>query len=430
MPEEGIHYDPYELPVVKTKILGIIKDGEIQEIAKKGEEVEVILAETGFYIESGGQVSDVGTIVSEKGAGKLKVRDVRKPAAGVIVHSGTVIDDVLEKNEAVTAAVDLRRRQDIMRNHTATHLLHAELKKVLGDHVRQAGSLVAPDRLRFDFTHPVAMSKEEIKQVEEGVNRVILDNFKLNIEYKELSDALKEGAVALFGEKYGEVVRTITIGDKEPFSYELCGGTHVGETAEIGSFVILNEGSVAAGIRRIEAVTGRRAYEVLFQRSESLKTISEILESPMDSVVSALKKLKENNEKNEKELQQLKWFFAKDKYEQAKKNIRDIDGVILINLALHDSNIDILRKLTDIFKQEYDSGIAVFANIHDSGSVQIITAVTDKLVDQGYHAGNIAKNIAEALGGSGGGRPQLAQAGAKNGEKIEDLMKDLPRFIK
>ena len=273
--QNGVKYDPYNLSKTDAEIAGLIVENESVKEISEGQEAGIILSKTGFYIESGGQVSDLGEIVSEDGKNIFEVVDVRKPAPGIIVHFGKVKHGKFSISEQVIAEVDQKRRQDIMRNHTATHLLHAQLRKVLGEHVRQAGSLVAPDRLRFDFTHPSALSQDEIQQIEKGINEEILNNYALSMTQKKLSEALEEGAMALFGEKYGEDVRTIAIGGENPFSYELCGGTHVSETSEIGTFLITSEGSAAAGIRRIEAVTGRKAYELVSRR---LKNLSEIKE--------------------------------------------------------------------------------------------------------------------------------------------------------
>ncbi|MGW8251613.1 MAG: alanine--tRNA ligase, partial [Anaerolineales bacterium] len=235
----GVHYDPYTRLEVETDILAIIQDDQSIAGARPGERVEIILPETCFYVEAGGQVSDTGTLISVGSPGwEIRVDDTRKPAAGVIVHIGEVLRGNPSVGDRVIAQVDVQRRRDIMRNHTATHLLHHELRAVLGEHARQAGSLVAPDRLRFDFTHPDALTPEQLEEIESGVNRHVLGDYQLKIAFKPLQQAMAEGAIALFGEKYGETVRNITIGDPEPFSNELCGGTHVETTADIGIFLV------------------------------------------------------------------------------------------------------------------------------------------------------------------------------------------------
>ena len=427
--EKGVDYDPYFSAETEAEIIAIIKDGKQVNDAAKGEAVQLVLDRTGFYIQSGGQVSDTGLILGADKKSKFSVEDVQKPAAGMIVHSGEVIEGAVKVGDKVLAEVDHKRRQDIMRNHTATHLLHAELRKVLGDHVRQAGSLVAPERLRFDFTHPQAVTQAELQKIEDGINQRILNNYRLKIVQKKLSEALEEGATALFGEKYGEEVRTISIGGDEPFSYELCGGTHVDETGEIGTFIILSEGSAAAGIRRIEAVTGRKAYQYISEHLQALKRTAKVLESNVDETEQAAVKLVEKNEANLKVLAGFKKDTAKQAYDEAKAAIKEINGMQVMTLMVEGSNMESLREMADRFRQEFDKGVAVFANIAAEDSVQLIATVSDALVKQGLHAGKIAKSVAGQLGGSGGGRPQLAQAGGKDASKVKDVLADIENFI-
>ena len=427
--EKGVGYDPYTGEEVRTRVVAIIKDDELVDQANSGDNVEVVTEHTGFYIESGGQVSDQGQIVTADGQGKFTVEEMRKPSAGMIVHYGKVVEGTLKVGDEVNGGVDRKRRQDTQRNHTATHLLHAELRKVLGEHVRQAGSLVAPDRLRFDFTHQKGLSAKELAAVEEGINQRILDNYPLTIAEKKLTEAQEEGATALFGEKYGDDVRTVKIGDENPFSYELCGGTHVDETGEIGTFIILSEGSAAAGIRRIEAVTGRKAYQYIRQHLVELKKTAHLLECGLDEIESAVKKLQEKNEANLKLLAAYKKDTAKQAYSEAKAGIRTLKGWQVLTLTVEDSNIESLRELADIFRQEYSDGVAVFANVTPDGSVQLVATASDACVKQGAHAGNLAKAIAAEIGGSGGGRPQLAQAGGKDTAKLKDVLADIEKYI-
>ena len=425
----GVGYDPYTGEEMRTRVVAIIKDDELVDQANSGDNVEVVTERTGFYIESGGQVSDQGQIVTADGQGRFAVEEMRKPSAGMIVHYGKVVEGSLKVGDDVTAGVDRKRRQDIQRNHTATHLLHAELRKVLGEHVRQAGSMVAPDRLRFDFTHQQALTKKELAAVEEGINQRILDNYPLTIAEKKLTEAQEEGATALFGEKYGDDVRTVKIGDENPFSYELCGGTHVDETGEIGTFIIISEGSAAAGIRRIEAVTGRKAYQYIQQHLKVLKKIAQVLECSLDETETAAKKLLEKNEANLKLLAGFKKDTAKQAYEEAKAGIRTINGMNVFTLTVEDSNIESLRELADTFRQEYNNGVAVFVNITTDGSVQLVVTAADATVKQGMHAGNLAKAISGEIGGSGGGRPQLAQAGGKDASKLKEVLANIEQYL-
>jgi alanyl-tRNA synthetase len=265
--------------------------------------------------------------------------------------------------------------------------------------------------------------------VEDGVNQRILDNYPLTIAEKKLTEAQEEGATALFGEKYGDDVRTVKIGEGTPFSYELCGGTHVDETGEIGTFIITSEGSAAAGIRRIEAVTGRQAYTYIQQHLKDLKNTARLLESSLDDTENAVKKLQEKNEANLKLLSGYKKDSAKQAYADAKNDIQTIKDMHVLTLIVEDSNIESLRELADQFRQEYSDGVAVFANVTTDGSVQLVVTAADACVKQGVHAGNLAKSIASQIGGSGGGRPQLAQAGGKDAAKLKDVLAEIEKYL-
>jgi alanyl-tRNA synthetase len=325
------------------------------------------------------------------------------------------------------AAVDIQRRMDIMRNHTATHLLHAELHRVLGKHARQAGSLVAPDRLRFDFTHPNAVTPEQLDEIERGVNKAILENHHLNVTHKSLQEAISEGAMALFGEKYGEVVRTITIGE-EAFSYELCGGTHVEETGHIGTFIIISEGSVSAGIRRIEAVTGREAYEIIQKRSTLLKNASAKLESSIENIVEKIDHLQSNLDDLRKENSKLKLLIAKTTFVSELENAQKIKGVPVVGKIIPEADTDTLRLMTDLFREKFSSGVVVVATVQENRPM-IVACVTEDLVKRGLHAGNLVKHLAQIVGGGGGGRPTMAQAGGKDPEKLDFAMSQVREFV-
>ncbi|MDP2965768.1 MAG: alanine--tRNA ligase [Pelolinea sp.] len=422
---KGVEYDPYTLSFTESEIVGLVYGQESAQQITEGQEAGVILSKTGFYIESGGQVSDLGVITSENGKNIFEVEEVRKPAPGIIVHFGKVKKGKFSAKDQVFAEVDQKRRQDIMRNHTATHLLHTQLRKVLGEHVRQAGSLVAPDRLRFDFTHPSSLTPYELRKVEDGVNQEILNNYPLTINQKKLSQALEEGAMALFGEKYGEEVRTISIGGEKPFSYELCGGTHVGETSEIGTFILTSEGSVAAGIRRIEAVTGRKAYQIISKRLQNLSTIKNLFGCSLDEVVPTAEKILSEKDHLIKELAKFGFLNAKNEYQIAKSNARLINGKSVVTLLLQNSTVDTMRELADSFRQDFSSGIAVIANVDGSGNIQLISTVTDDMVKKGANAGTIINKIAGEIGGSGGGRPQLAQGGGTNLLRLKEIFENI-----
>ena len=421
LPEDGVTQDPYHSTEIETEIVSIISNGKVIDSITADMEAEIILKDTNFYLESGGQVSDSGTISSEDFENLFFIKDLHKPASGIIVHLGEMEQGSLSVGSKVKLSIDKRRRQDIMRNHTATHLLQHELRKVLGDHVRQAGSLVAPDRLRFDFTHPDALSAEESRIIEDGINQNILDNSDVTVSHKKLDQALEEGATALFGEKYGDDVRTISIGGKNVFSYELCGGTHVPETGEIGTFLIISEGSAAAGIRRIEAVTGRKSYEVIEKRLSNLKSIANSLETPLGKVPEAIEALLEEKKEIIEKLSKLMQKEAISEYHMQKEKVQSEDGVSTMEMFFNEIPLNVLRQLADEFRNDFDDGIALFGNLESEGKVQFIITAADKIVKQGLHAGNIAKKIAEEIGGSGGGRPNMAQAGGRDFEKLKSV---------
>jgi alanyl-tRNA synthetase len=428
--ENGVSYDPYATEEVEVKVLALLRDGEPVTSAVVGDEVEVILPRTCFYIEAGGQVSDAGEIVSvEKGGFIIHVHDVRKPAAGIIVHLGKVTKGVARSGERAVARVDHQRRMDTKRNHTATHLMHAKLHEVLGGHATQAGSLVAPDHLRFDFNHPAAMTQEEIERVETLVNQEILNNYKLNISVKSLAEAMQEGAMALFGEKYGESVRTISIGDDERISYELCGGTHVEETADIGTFIITSEGSAAAGIRRIEAVTGRKAYELVQKRFRLLKKAAAVLETTPDDVPVKARSAVEEIDSLRKEISRVKGEQAGSEFDRLLDGVKMVNGIPILAAGLHMADGDTLRAMTDRFREKYPSGVVVLGSVVKDQPI-LVAVVTDDLVKKGLHAGEIVKNAAVKIDGSGGGRPNMAQAGGKDAGKLAEALDTVVSYIK
>ncbi|MBW8011583.1 MAG: alanine--tRNA ligase [Chloroflexi bacterium] len=429
LPPEGVTYDPYDRVEVEGEILVILHEGEPVKSAKSGDTIELMLPETCFYVEAGGQVSDTGKLISAgKPQWEIRIDSTRQPAAGVITHIGEVIKGKPKVGDIVLASVDSQLRRDIMRNHTATHLLHAELHAIIGKHARQAGSLVAPDRLRFDFTHSGALSSDELSKLEEGVNGRILENHKLNIEQKSLEQARQDGAMALFGEKYGETVRTVSIGGSEPFSYELCGGTHVEQTGDIGAFLIVSEGSAAAGIRRLEAVTGRKAYEMIQQRFQTSSKAAELANtSPIELPVWVESHLNEFS-KLQKENAKLRRNTAEDAFNEELENIPLVSDVPVLTLTLPGADMDTLRQMADRFRQKHASGVAVLAGLLDD-KPQLISVVTDDLVKRGLHAGELVKFVAEPLGGSGGGRPTMAQAGGKDAANLDSALKSVSKWV-
>ncbi len=438
----GVEYDPYSGTQVDRytglEVLALIVNGQSVESAELDDVVEVILPKTGFYIEAGGQVGDEGYIrsfalpkirrdgVSEiEAPWEIEVTATRRAAAGIITHIGQVISGQPKVGDKVIAEVDEARRHNIMRNHTATHLLHKALHKILGDHARQAGSLVSPTHLRFDFTQPDAMTPEQIERVEKMVNEAIAEDMPVVKQTKSLDEAKKEGAMALFGEKYGETVRTISILEDEAdkYSYELCGGTHIDRTSDIGAFLIVSEGSAAAGIRRIEAVTGRGAYELINKRFKTLKQTAGVLKSSVEEVPAKAESLQDEISDLKKELASLRAQQALSTFNLQLSNVQIVKDVNVLALEIPDSNVDTLRMLADKFREKYPkSGAAVLVTgIVPAGGSTVIAVVTEDLVKKGLKAGDIIQSI----GGKGGGRPNLAQGSlpASRGNVSEALGK-------
>jgi alanyl-tRNA synthetase len=437
---EGVAYDPYQKLETNGPVLALVRDGQPVNSVDPGDRVEVVLPETGFYIASGGQVSDTGMILSAIGEPwSIDVEDMRRPAAGVIVHAGRVSAGQPRLGDQAIARVNVQRRRDIMRNHTATHLLHAELHAVLGPHARQAGSLVAPDRLRFDFTHPEPLTEEQLLRIEAGVNRHILENHRLEIVTKPLEQAISEGAMALFGEKYAGTVRTITIGTRNPpdhsgngqealFSYELCGGTHVNETGDIGIFLITGESSVGAGLRRIEAVTGRGAYQLIQSRFRALEQVSFMLDSTPEMVSEKTRSLIEELNEIRRQLSNLQREQVSGEFLHSLENVPEVAGVPVLAAELPGADADMLRQMADRFRQRYPTGVAVLASVTDDRPT-LIAAVTEDLVGRGLHAGELVKHVAQPLGGGGGGRPTLAQAGGRDASRLAEALASVPAWI-
>ncbi len=426
LPATGVKYDPYSRLEAQGEVLAMLQQGQVVNKLEEGMTGEIILPETCLYIESGGQVSDTGWI--ETPSGTFEVTRMRKPATGVIIHEGKVTQGVISTAEKANVRVDNVRRQDIRRNHTATHLLHAWLHKILGPHAVQAGSLVAPDRLRFDFNHPEAVTPAQLEEIEAGVNSDVLMNYPLTIREKSLQDALSDGATALFGEKYGQNVRTISIGDEERISYELCGGTHVDETGDIGLFLITSEGSAAAGVRRIEAVTGRKAYENVSHQKHLLKQAAGILSTSVEELPSKSETVMHELESARKLIQGLRQQIAKNEFERTLGGVKVVNGAAILGTVIEGVDADTLRGLTDLFRDQYPTGVVILGSALDERPI-IICAVSDDLVKKGFHAGEFVKEAAQVVGGSGGGRPNMAQAGGKDASKLDRAIAQALKMI-
>jgi alanyl-tRNA synthetase len=427
--EKGVLYDPYNRVEVSGPILALIHAGSSVQTAKPGDEVEVILPETCFYVESGGQVSDTGIIRSIDGRWEIEITDMHRPAAGLIVHVGKVISGEPKVSDEAIASVHAQRRRDIMRNHTATHLLHAELRRVLGEHARQAGSLVAPDRLRFDFNHTEPVNKDQLSEIEAGVNQHILGDYPLKITIKPLQQAISEGAMALFGEKYGETVRTITIGGDHPFSYELCGGTHVRETGDIGICLITSEGSVSAGVRRIEAVTGRKAYELVRTRFSKSAQAASLVGSTLDNLPEKVTSLLDELSASQKQITVLKQGQVSIEFGQKLLQTKEVNGIHVLSVKLNESDNETLRQMVDRYRQQFPTrGVVVLASVKD-GRPAIVAGITQDLVSNGLNAIELINFVAASLGGRGGGKPTLAQAGGKDASRLDNALQKVEAWV-
>jgi alanyl-tRNA synthetase len=432
---EGVRYRIYDnLAEVETTVAALIVNGQSVDEANVGDEVEIVLPETIFYVETGGQVSDTGEIYYfpdglEVPAWTVEVTGMRRPIPGLIVHAGRVTSGSVVVGDPAEAAIDADRRWDIMRNHTATHVLHAALRERLGNHVHQAGSLVAPDRLRFDFTYGQPLTAEDLAVIERRANEVILANFPVHTRWTAYKQALKEGVTALFSEKYGDEVRVVSFGEEESVSAELCGGTHVDSTAEIGMFRILGESSVAAGVRRMEVATGRGAEQLVEERIGALQEAAALLRVKPEGITAAIKQLQEQNQALQKELAQLRQSQAKQNTEVLLSQAVAVDGfsVLAVEVAAHD--IDTMRQMTDWFRDKLGSSVvAVGAVIEDKP--MIVAAVTEDLVGRNLHAGNLVRDAAKLMGGGGGGRPTMAQAGGKDSARLPEALASVPEWVR
>ncbi|WP_163537845.1 alanine--tRNA ligase [Gracilibacillus sp. YIM 98692] len=414
-----VGYDRLE---VETNVVEIVADNELVYNAAEGQEAYIILDETPFYAESGGQIADNGIIAFDQG--KARVQDVQKAPQGQNLHRITIEEGTLTKGQAVKAKVDKTSRQFIIKNHTATHLLHQALKDVLGDHVNQAGSLVASDRLRFDFSHFGAITKEEIAEIEEKVNEKIWDSISVEISNKSLEEAKEMGAMALFGEKYGDVVRVVEIGE---YSIELCGGCHVRNSAEIGLFKIVSESGIGAGTRRIEAVTAKAAYQYVNSKHQTLQQAANLLKTKEDQVLDRIDHLFKDMKEHEREMDSLRSKISQMEASSILDDVQDIDGIQVLAKQVDVSDMNQLRQMVDEMKQKLKSGIILLATVNNE-KVQLASGVTKDLVDDGYHAGNLIKEAAQICGGGGGGRPDMAQAGGKDASKIQDALQFVEKY--
>ncbi|MBI5137805.1 MAG: alanine--tRNA ligase [Nitrospirae bacterium] len=415
----------YQQVAADTTVAAIVAAGKPVQAATEGTPVEVVLAQTPFYAESGGQVGDTGELIVEQGgelACTVAVTDTRRPVSGLVVHHGTVTRGTLAVGAAINARVNAVRRKDVARNHTATHLLHAVLRDVLGDHVKQAGSLVQDDRLRFDFTHFLPMSMRDLERVEEAVNENIRGDYPVATQVQGLEAAIAGGATALFGEKYEDDVRVVRIAD---VSAELCGGTHVGAVGEIGLLRIVSEGSVGAGVRRIEAVTGRHALAslraregYLAQAAQALKTAPETL---ADKIAQLMGQLKERDRQIDRLQRKLTEGGAAD------EAVTEVNGVTVLTRRDDGLDVNALRALSDRVRDKLGSGAALLATVND-GQVSLLCVVSKDLTGR-VKAGDLMREAAAMVGGKGGGRPDMAQGGGDDAGALDGALSAFPKLV-
>ena len=390
--------------------------------AGPGEIVEIITDRTPFYGESGGQVGDTGNIT---GKGLLvEIKNTLRPLPALISHLGKIKEGILKEGETITLTVQNETRQATALNHTATHLLHAALKEVLGDHVKQAGSLVSPKRLRFDFTHFTPIKMEELDRVEDIVNSKIRKNIPVKTTLMDRESAMQEGATALFGEKYGKEVRVVAIGG---FSKELCGGTHAGGTGEIGLIKIISEGGIAAGVRRIEALTGEETYHYIKKNEDNLNRTAALLKVGPREVYTKIVKLLENQKKLEKELDSLRNKLAGDQGQDLLSKTKDIKGIKVLSAKVDLEDPKALRNFIDDLKSKIGSGVIVLGS-SGKDKVHLIAGVTRDLTKR-FNAGKIIKELAPMVGGGGGGRPDMAQAGGNEPAKLAGALEKVYKIV-
>ena len=425
----------YEQLTQESVVVGLLAGDEGVFRAEAGQEVEVVLRETPFYAEGGGQVGDAGVI--EGPQGRIQVSDTHSPIPDLIVHRGRVVEGVIALGDAVTAQVDKERRLDAARNHTGTHLVHAALRKVLGPHVRQAGSLVAPDRLRFDFTHIQALTPQELREVERLVNQEIRGDTPVQVRESAYTEALKEGALAFFGDKYGERVRVVEMGcdggEAAPaevcFSKEVCGGTHLGRTGQVGLFLITSEGSIGSGLRRIEALTGRGAEQATRGSLESLESLGRTLETSPGDLQSRVQGLLDELEQEQKRVAALERELALREAEGLLAKVVEVDGLRVLSARVTAASADTLREVGDYLKNKMGSGVVVLGAVLNDRPT-LIAMITPDLVQKGLDARAVVKEAAQVIEGGGGGRPEMAQAGGRRAEKLEEALALVPSLLR
>lgn len=421
--DRPVYFIGYDQLRAESSVLAIYGSHGAQPEAVQGDEIDLLTAVTPFYGESGGQVGDRGTITTARGD-LVEVFDTQHPTPRLIAHRGKVKKGRVQVGDNVFLQVDPKYRQKTRLNHSATHILHSVLRQELGPHVRQAGSLVAPDRLRFDFNHTGAIAEEKLETIETAVNQHVRENAEVSIRELNYDEAIREGALAFFGDKYGDRVRVVKIGD---FSTELCGGTHVHSSGEIGLFKLHFEGGVAAGVRRVEAFTGEGALELIHSYEDRLREIGALVRGTPEDAADKVRRLLDHQKELEKEIEKLRGQFEQDQVRELLAKQRAIDGAKVLISQVDNLDAKQLRDIADRLKEKLGSGVVVLASA-GAGNVNLVATVTKDLTKR-YHAGNIIKELAAMLGGGGGGRPEFAQAGGKHAGKIGEALRRAEQLV-
>ena len=426
----------------QTKVAAILLEpsagsgpGEASGHAVQGQRVELVLAETPFYAEGGGQLGDRGTITGPNGV--VAVEDTQSPVAGLIVHKGVVQQGDVSLGEAVTAQVDPTRRLDASRNHSGTHLLHASLRAVLGPHVRQAGSMVAQERLRFDFSHVSPLSADEVGSIQSLANERIRDNLLVSAQETTYSEAVREGALAFFGDRYGDVVRVVSMSNGDPFgnaqdapfSVEVCGGTHVSASGQVGTLFVLGESSIGGGMRRIEAVTGQAAEGLFVEYAAKLSALSQKLQTRVADLETRLDSFLRDSQELKRRLAVLERTALRSEAEELLGRVADVNGIKVVTGRTSASSPEAMREMGDFLKAKLSSVVVVLSAVINDSPL-LVAMVTPDLVDRGVHAGNVARDTAKVMGGGGGGRPEMAQAGGRHIEKLDEALRSVPELVR
>jgi alanyl-tRNA synthetase len=399
-----------------STVVAVFVNGKKVESAENGQDAEIVLAETPFYVESGGQVSDTGYIKTE--GGMFMVENTYKPVGNMTVHQGRVTEGFITSGEQATAVVEENSRLDTARNHTGTHILHQALKDVLGSEVGQAGSLVAPDRLRFDFTYSKQITNEQLREIENIVNAKVRDDLPVEVIEASMEEAKQAGAVMMFGEKYGERVRMLRIGD---YSLELCGGTHLTRSGQIGMMILTGEGSVASGVRRVEAVTGRVAEKFVQERLRLVDMTATALQTRPEAIADEAAELRRKLKETERELAALKEKQALGDSESLLEQVQVVNGMNVLAVRVDAPNLDIMRSIGDKLRDKMRSGVVAIGTII-ADKPSLLVMVTQDLVDKGVKAGSIISPMAEVIGGRAGGRPNMAQGGGTDPTKLAEAL--------